>query len=108
VSVVDLIDTAVRDYEMSPDAMRWAPDLPVDRRPNPHATTVDVDAFRRHFEQFADHLRRWVRQVEPAFTEFGRQLQLLIATADAGKQSDLRRMRTAYARRLRARRRRSR
>jgi len=114
VNIIDTIDQSVRDYGLSNDAMRWAPDLP-----KPSLTPVlptellpispeDLAArLRPAIEAMNDFFRQLGEQLKPAIEAIGRAVaQLEPLSVERGRTAPLAIDGHAYRRRTLARRKR--
>ncbi len=105
--VLDLIDGAISDWETSPDAMRWS----AEPRPQPPIlmppidTTAIAAAFDRMVTAIRPMMQVWVKAIEEFAAKLGPEF---FAYIDKAEKERLRRMHSAYSRRMRARRRRRR
>lgn len=106
--ILDLIDNALADYELSGDAMRWTPDPPKVRPPiSPEQARAALESLGRAFVPAAEQFKvvfavvfaaigravaEWAEQAKPLLAS----IQRFNAEVEAARRVRLRRMHSAY------------
>lgn len=106
MSIIETIDNAIRDCDVSPDAMRWTPDASAPQRPVPQLR-IHID-----MAQFEQSMRAAAAAIEQYGVAFRYRVLPALATIDALRKpakparrpERIRRMHSAY--RLKTRRKR--
>ncbi len=89
--VLGQIDAALDDWDVSGDAMRWAPDA-AGEAPEPPPLTVDTVGFDEAFACLRDmreSLARWAEAARPQLEEVGRSLAKVGESAQQAAACDV-------------------
>lgn len=93
--ILDQIDTALDDWDVSGDAMRWAPDAPAELpEPLPRTVVITIDTTRideafAYFREMREHLHAWAEAARPQLEEAGRSLAKVGETAQQAAACDV-------------------